>query len=38
MDDREKEILKKSEVDQNWTNWLLGFLVYAGVIVRQHPD
>lgn len=38
LEDREKEALKHRKIDWNWTNWLSGFLVYAGVIVCAHPE
>lgn len=34
MDDREKEILRCRRVDRIWSNWLAGFLIYAGIIAR----
>lgn len=34
--DKEKEVLKKKKVDETWANWLSGFLIYAGVILREH--
>lgn len=37
MDDREKEIFKHRRVDRTWTNWLAGFLIYAGVTARGNP-
>lgn len=38
LDDKEKEILRKRKIEQMWTNWLSGYLVYAWVIVQEHPD
>lgn len=38
MDDKEKEVLKKRKEDQPWANWLVVFLIFAGVIVKEHPN
>lgn len=37
MNDKAKEVLKKRKVDRTWANWLSVFLIYASVIVREHP-
>lgn len=37
MDDKDKEILKKCEVDRSWANWLSGYLIYAGVLAKGFP-
>lgn len=37
LDEKEKEMLKCRKVDRNWSNWVAGFLIYAGVIAKMQP-
>ena len=36
-DDKDKERHKKKKPDRTWFNWLPGFLIYAGVLVKAQP-
>ena len=36
-DERDKERHRCKRPDRTWSNWLPGFLIYAGVIVRAQP-
>ena len=36
-DEADKERLKRKKPERNWTNWLSGYLIYAGVIVKSQP-
>ena len=33
-DDKDKERRRMKKPDRTWSNWLPGFLIYAGVIVK----
>lgn len=37
MDKKDKEIFKKCKVERSWANWLLGYLIYAGVLAKGYP-
>ena len=36
-DEKEKEKYRKKKLERTWSNWLHGFLIYAGVIVKAQP-
>ena len=36
-DEKEKEKRRCKKPDQTWANWLPGFIIYAGIIVKTQP-
>ena len=36
-DDKMKEKYRRKRPDRNWTNWVTGFTIYAGVLVKMQP-
>ena len=36
-DDKIKEKHRRKRPDRNWTNWVTGFTIYAGVLVKMQP-
>ena len=36
-DEGKKERRRRKKPDRIWANWLLGFFIYAGVIVKAQP-
>lgn len=37
LDEKDKEKLKKLNVDRTWTSWLPGYLIYLGILAKANP-
>lgn len=38
LEDKDKGWLKKQKLDRTWANWLLGYFIYAGLLVHHQPQ
>ena len=36
-DERGKDSRRRKKPERNWVDWLTGFLIYVGVIVKAQP-